>query len=301
MKLSSLIFATVAVLAAGGALAAEDGPPGDTPRTDLLTNDNHAAVEAQLDAARARLDAAAKEVARLSVQMGNPVMQRFMTFDGGGPHAVIGIEIAMERGQDGVRVVDVSPGGPAAEAGIRAGDVITAVNGTEAKGEESSRQVVRAIRSSTPDGKLKVRVLRCGKPQEFTVVARMPPMRGRIDPPGLFAGPGHPSVFNFEELGVPSLSNMQLATLTPGLGHYFGTEKGVLVVRAPTNSTFKLQDGDVILSIDGREPVSGAHATRILASYQGGEKVMLRVMREHKPVDLETKLPEPSALHGSSG
>jgi len=48
----------------------------------------------------------------------------------------------------------------------------------------------------------------------------------------------------------------------------------------------------VILSIDGRKPTSGSHATRILRSYQPGEKIALRVMRQKKPLDLNVTLPE---------
>ena len=91
-----------------------------------------------------------------------------------------------------------------------------------------------------------------------------------------------------------SLGEMELATLTPQLGRYFGTEKGVLVVRAPKDDSFKLEDGDVILAIDGREPTSGSHATRILSSYQPGEKISIKLMRQHKAVNLETTLPERS-------
>ncbi len=90
------------------------------------------------------------------------------------------------------------------------------------------------------------------------------------------------------------LSNMELATLTPQLGKYFGTDKGVLVVRAPPDGALKLEDGDVILAIDSREPKSGSHATRILGSYQPGEKIMLRIVRQHKALQLETTVPEPS-------
>jgi hypothetical protein len=88
------------------------------------------------------------------------------------------------------------------------------------------------------------------------------------------------------------LSNMELATLTPGLGKYFGTDKGVLVVRAPPVGTLKLEDGDVILAIDGREPTSSSHATRILGSYQPGEKVSLKIVRQHKTMDLQGTVPE---------
>jgi hypothetical protein len=95
---------------------------------------------------------------------------------------------------------------------------------------------------------------------------------------------------------------MELATLTPQLGRYFGSDKGVLVVRAPVDGALKLEDGDVILAIDGREPLNGSHATRILASYQPGEKLTLRIMRLHKTLDVETTLPEKGGhRHASSG
>jgi hypothetical protein len=92
-------------------------------------------------------------------------------------------------------------------------------------------------------------------------------------------------------------SDMELATLTPQLGRYFGTEEGILVVRAPEGEGLKLEDGDVILSIDGRKPTSGSHATRILRSYQPGEKVSMRVMRQKKAVNLEVTLPERGDWH----
>jgi S1-C subfamily serine protease len=88
------------------------------------------------------------------------------------------------------------------------------------------------------------------------------------------------------------LMDMELATLTPRLGRYFGSDHGVLVVRSPADSGLKLEDGDVILAIDGRQPSSGSHATRILGSYQPGEKVTLRIVREHKTLEIEATLPE---------
>jgi len=335
---SFLAAAVIGALCAAPALAAPAAPPASpssstevttartTPADAAQARDSagQANTEAQLQAARAKLDADAKEVARLSMQMSRPLIQRYMTIFDGSPHSVIGVEIAMESNPQGARVLDVSPGGPAAEAGIRAGDIISSVNGADVKGDESGRHAVSAIRQASPDSKLNIRVLRDGKPRDFTVVARpianemyfraprvMPGSPALPVPPAPPIGDrfamvqgdvqGGPPVFTLGELGVPSLFNMQLATLSPGLGHYFGTEKGVLVVRAPTQSPFKLQDGDVILSIDGREPTSGAHATRILASYQPGEKVMLSVMRDHKRVQLQATLPERTAGRGGRG
>jgi S1-C subfamily serine protease len=48
----------------------------------------------------------------------------------------------------------------------------------------------------------------------------------------------------------------------------------------------------VILSIDGRVPTSGSHATRILSSYQAGEKVKLQVMRQKKKINVEAMVPD---------
>jgi S1-C subfamily serine protease len=260
-----------------------------------MTAADQARIEAKLEAARAKLEAAANEVAHLSVQMGRPVVERFSTRRVGVPRAVIGAQIDTRSDAAGARVLDVSPGGAADEAGMRAGDIIVSVNGTEGKGEGGSRRVVRAIQGAAPDTKLNVRVLRDGKPKDLVVTARAMAVPPAIvaDRFALFPGaPAEPPVYSYRELGIPTLSNMQLVTLTPGLGHYFGTDRGVLVVRAPTKSDFQLQDGDVIVSIDGREPTSGAHATRILASYQAGEKVTLRIMRDRKPVNLEARVPE---------
>lgn len=64
----------------------------------------------------------------------------------------------------------------------------------------------------------------------------------------------------------------------------------MLVVRAPKD--LKLEDGDVILAIDGREATNGSHATRILGSYQPGEKIAIKVMRQQKTVNVEAALPE---------
>jgi hypothetical protein len=91
--------------------------------------------------------------------------------------------------------------------------------------------------------------------------------------------------------GNASFGGMEFATLSERLGDYFGVDTGVLVVRAGAASPFTLQDGDVILSIDGRTPTDPQHAARILRSYQPGEKVKLRVQRDRKAVELDTIAP----------
>ena len=85
---------------------------------------------------------------------------------------------------------------------------------------------------------------------------------------------------------------MELVELSEGLGKYFGTDQGVLVVSAPTSGALELEDGDVIQSIDGREPTSVNHALRILGSYQPGEELELSIMRDQRRRTLDVTIPD---------
>lgn len=97
-----------------------------------------------------------------------------------------------------------------------------------------------------------------------------------------------------EPLAGP-IGTMQLTTLTPQLGRYFGTNEGVLVVHAPTHGILQLQDGDVILSIGGRIPANRSQAIRILTSYDPGEIIRLVILREHHRLDVTATMPAPPA------
>ena len=97
---------------------------------------DHANLEAQLEAARKQLETAAHQVAELSAQMGRPLVQDFMAFGLEPGRAIIGVQLEPSGAKDGARVREVSPGGPADEAGVRAGDVIVAVNGADVKGDD---------------------------------------------------------------------------------------------------------------------------------------------------------------------
>ncbi len=90
-------------------------------------------------------------------------------------------------------------------------------------------------------------------------------------------------------------SQMQLVTLTPALGTYFATSKGLLVVRGPQNEALGIHDGDVILDIGGREPTSPEHALRILGSFDDGEPLKITIMRDQRRQTLDIKMPADSS------
>lgn len=274
--------------AACAAVAAPEPPPAPAP--PYVRADGDADLDAQLEAARKRLEQAAHEVAQLSSQLSGTVIDQVMPFEPG--HAIIGVQLEPAKGTAGARVREVSPGGPAAEAGMHVGDVIVAVNGTELKGGEPARQVVRIMRDVKPDARVQLRVLRDGKTRELAVTARPgPAVLARVHGLGDLGFGPFPEWHGALMLHGP-LMDMELATLTSRLGSYFGSDQGVLVVRAPADGALKLEDGDVILAIDGRQPTSGSHATRILSSYQPGEKLTLRIIRQHKTLEVDATLPE---------
>ncbi len=278
---------------------------------------SQADIEAQLADARARLEAAAREVAELSGQLTGPIMQDYMIAGVAGmpSRAMLGINLGDDRqAKEGVRVQSVTPGGPASDAGLRAGDVIIGVDGKNlrSKDKSSAAALVEYMRTVKVGDKVKVDYLRDGKTNsaEITTEAFGAGSFAMASPadrvfmmraPGPFGGvpPVPPAPFTMA-FPAANVLDMELVAMTPKLGKYFGTDKGVLVVRAPGDSELKLEDGDVILDIDGRAPQNGAHALRILGSYQPGEKVAINVLRDRKPVKLSVTVSErgPMVIHG---
>ena len=53
-----------------------------------------------------------------------------------------------------------------------------------------------------------------------------------------------------------------------------------------------IDDGDVILSINGRTPSSPEHALRILGSYEPGETITFSIMRERQQRTVEFAVPQ---------
>ncbi|GAA0918349.1 S1C family serine protease [Streptomyces thermoalcalitolerans] len=90
-------------------------------------------------------------------------------------HPVIGVTLDMDYTGDGARVSTrghdggspVVPGGPGAKAGIRAGDVITAVNGRRV---HSGEELIIKIRAHRPGDRLELTLVRGGRERTVSVV-----------------------------------------------------------------------------------------------------------------------------------
>jgi membrane-associated protease RseP (regulator of RpoE activity) len=322
VALAALSGPLVAAEPVAPAPAAPPAPPAAAgPAADGQTGADD--LDRQFDEARQRLEAASREYGELAARRGDRMVRRFelRRFGGEPPRVLLGMMIGMDR-SDGVAVLSVSPGGAAEKAGIKAGDLLTAVGGKSlTDGGDIPANVRARLHELEPEKPVKLKLLRDGKSREVEITPRAaPPMQfsrqgpgpqGLAVPPGpggramqpLLPGPGMvPQIRPFgrgpddaewrggEERGH-GFAGLELATLSPELGRYFGAKAGVLVVRAGREAALKLQDGDVITAIDGREPESSTHATRILRSYQRGEKLKLSILRDRKPMTLEATLP----------
>jgi C-terminal processing protease CtpA/Prc len=260
---------------------------------------DEAKIRADLEKARGRLDEAMREVAELSTKLAHDERREFVWIENGEPRrAMLGVQVDPASGKEGARLLSVSPGGAAAEAGLVKGDVIVSLDGkTIPGGSGATRAVVDYMRTVKPEQKVKVKVVRAGKNQDFVVAARPAGRTFNIAVPNMeHVGPmvagAMPRIREFRAFWPGSFGGMELASITPKLGAYFGVNEGVLVVQAPKDAAFKLEDGDVIQSIDGRKPGDGAHALRILRSYKTGEKLNLTVLRQRKPMTLAVTMPE---------
>lgn len=270
-------------------------------RAEAKREADEATTRKQLAEARERLDKAAREVAELSGRLGANVRREIRIVEGGPRRAILGVQIDADPGKEGARVLSVSPGGPAAEAGLKDNDIIIALDGQPLKGPEADRMLVTRMRDVKPDQKVKVAVLREGRKHDYVVIARpsreggfaftMPDGGGMGEPFVGGFGTG-PMIHQFRGFWPGEFEGLELATITPKLGSYFGVNDGVLVVQAPKDGGFKLEDGDVLQAIDGRKPENGPHALRILRSYRPGESLSLQVLRERKPVTLSIRMPE---------
>lgn len=261
---------------------------------------NRAQLEQKLEVAQRRLDEAAREVAELSVSLSGDVAPRVMAFRGRLPQrAMLGITVAPgDDREEGVEIASVSPGGAAAEAGLKAGDVLLSIEGKPLRreGDRSAReQLLERMRDVEPEQQVKITYRRDNKVANATIRAR--PF-DHFFTMAIPAHPGAPAPMPLPFLRAQGVfGSAELVALTPKLGQYFGTDKGLLVVRAPSDSRLQLEDGDVILDIDGRTPSSPSHALRILSSYQGGEKLKLSLLRAKKRVNVEVTVPD-DVTHG---
>ena len=169
---------------------------------------------------------------------------------------------------EGALVADPQANGPAVKAGIEAGDVITAVNGTSVR---DARDLARQIGSMAPGATANLSVWRKGAEKSFSIVlGELPNQR---EAHAMTPDSSAPSGSNLPRLGL---------TLAPA-GQVAGSgSEGVVITKVDPDgiaSEHGLQTGDVILDVSGKKVANPADVRTALSEAQkdGKRSILMRV------------------------
>lgn len=314
-----LIIGVVALLVMSSGAMAQERKLTDAERREL---------EQKLEQVRKGMQAQQREMRELERQLGRARGQ--MVFVSPRTEAPLAYAIAMGRPRLGVIVKTdrdiatdsigavlegVTPDGPAAKAGLKAGDIVVTFDGKalSAKAGSAGERLIDLARELELGDTVRVAVRR-GKDAKTVVIvpetlddlsyaysfqvrtdsamkaAQRAMERAMVVEPRLeMLREGNAWTIRVGQ----RWSDMELTTLDADLGAYFGVTEGLLVVRAPKDELLGIKSGDVILRIGGRVPTSPSHVTRIFRSYDPGDEIRIEIMRNKRPQEVKAIVPQP--------
>jgi serine protease Do len=166
---------------------------------------------------------------------------------------------------DGVIVVNVEPGSPADESGLRIGDVILSYNGERI---DQANELPRLVASTKPGDKATVQIVREGKQQRLDVAVGE-------SAPAATAGATRPG----QGLN-PSGLGLSVRELAPEERKALGVEYGLVVTEVTDKlAGTPIRPGDVIVAVNQSRFNSFDEFKKLIASQKAGERVALLVRR----------------------
>jgi serine protease Do len=172
------------------------------------------------------------------------------------------------KSTQGALVAEPQPDSPALKAGIRAGDIITHVNGNPVR---DARELARTIGTMAPNTSVKLTVLRSGAEQQITLtLGELPNQRQASATPD--------SRQQSKGTEVPRLG----LTLAPAADVAGSGNEGVTVTNVEDGSVAAehgIRTGDVILSVANKPVKTPAEVRDMIADAQkgGARNVLVRV------------------------
>ena len=174
----------------------------------------------------------------------------------------------------GVVIEGVEPGSPAEKAGLKGGDVITAINGTAIK---SGNDLVNPIASAPIGSKVKISFVRDKQQKETSATVEdrtrvFSNTEGRVN-----SAPDEPA---------PAEFGLRVESLTPERAQRAGVEgqKGVLVSQVEPASfadDIRFAPGDVINEVNGQTVATIDEYRKAIAQLKPGQNVVFKVLRRN--------------------
>jgi serine protease Do len=166
---------------------------------------------------------------------------------------------------NGAVVVNVDPGGPAAKAGVKLGDVVLDWNG---KAIEDPNELPRLVAAMKPGSAAKMRVWRGGKAETVALTV------GEVQPDAT------KTTRESAPRTTPNRLGLAVRELPAEERKALGVEFGVVVIDvARPNATAPILPGDVIVAVNQRPFKSMEEFNRLVAEAQKGQTVALLVRR----------------------
>jgi S1-C subfamily serine protease len=243
------------------------------------------------------------------------VEKKVFLFSSGGSWLGVGLadvdsarskELGMKE-ERGAEIQSVVPESPAAEAGLKLGDVILEYHGTRIEGVAQLTRLVR----ETPAGRtvtLEVWRDRAARAVQVKVGERDGESMEGL--PGMLGHHGGPREFHIPPIDIPDIHIPEMGfegrgtsrlgatieTLTEQLGDFFGVKngEGVLVRSVKKGSAGEaagLRAGDVIVKVD-KQGIGDASDLRLALRDRRGKDVALTIVRDKREQTLNVKLPK---------
>lgn len=207
-----------------------------------------------------------------------------------------------EDQQPGATVASVSPNSPAAQGGLKNGDIITKAGNKAIHGFEDLADM---IHQHKPGDKLNLQVQRNGQEKSLTVTLREAPNRVGEGFGQQYGQNQQQQEFGQGRLGqrqgqmargrTPAFLGVQTEEITPELQRErnLTATQGVVVMDVVPNSPAAnagLRNGDVITKFDGTEISTPDDLRRAIMQARAGQEVNMDVMRGNKHREFTAQL-----------
>lgn len=213
----------------------------------------------------------------------------------------------------GVEIADVMPGGPAAAAGLEAGDIVTKIDGVSVpdfddpiggvaglisskgtnhtvrlnirRGDESFEKAIETV------SRLDLWIIerqrsldraRLGRQQAAESLAKARQNYGGVL--GYSLSSHGPHVWSST---INVIEPIEIMEIEADLGHYFDVEFGVLVVDVPDDEDIPIRRGDILLSIDENNVRAASQALKYAQESEGEIEIVVQRKKREKRINID--------------